>query len=552
MPTSNPIQALRELEHRLQSRLAGEARFDPYTRVLYSNDGSIHEAEPLGVVFPRHAEDLCAVVEAAADLKIPLLPRGAGTSLAGQTVGAALVVDCSRYLNKVVALDPEARTADVEPGVVGAVLNRAAAKHGLMFGPDPASLDRATFGGMIGNNSTGMHSIRYGMTADHLLALDAVLSDGSSVRLESLTEDAARFKAQAQSLEGRIYAETLRLRSEYADAIASDWPRVWRRASGYSINYLTAFSGSTPPAWYDPAQPYPGVEGFNLAPVLAGSEGTLALTSRARVRLVPRPKASVLVVLPFGATPEACDTLPELLALQPAAIELLPGALINRAGLVPAYARRVTFANGDEAALLVAEFTGETTAEALAAAAPLAGRGRILSTPEAQADLWAVRRGGMGIIMNVPGDLKPIDFVEDVSVPVEQLGEYVRRMDALLAGYGTSGVWYAHASAGCLHFRPMLDLKTDRGLADLRGIARDAAELAASMRGSMSGEHGDGLSRSEYLPQIFGPRLMTAFNDLKRAFDPDSLLNPGKIIVTARHRRGPQPAPHAQLPDHPA
>src|SRR6185503_16853314 len=437
MPIPIPAQALRELEHRLQTRLAGQARFDPYTRVLYSSDGSIHEAEPLGVVFPRHAEDLCAIVEIASELSIPLLPRGAGTSLAGQTVGAALVVDCSRYLNKVLALDPETSTADVEPGVVGAILNRAAAKHNLMFGPDPASLDRATFGGMIGNNSTGMHSIRYGMTADHLLSLDAVLSDGSAVRLEAQTEDAARFKAKASSLEGRIYAEALRLRDEYASIIESDWPRVWRRASGYSLNYLTGYSASTPPAWYNPQLSYPAVEGFNLAPVLAGSEGTLALTSRARVRLVPRPKATVLVVLPFGATPEACDALPELLALRPAAIELLPGALINRAGLVPAYARRVTFASGDEAALLVVEFTGESTAEALAAAAPLAGRGRILSTPEAQGDLWAVRRGGMGIIMNVPGDLKPVDFVEDVSVPVAQLGEYVRRMDALLAGYGT-------------------------------------------------------------------------------------------------------------------
>ena len=526
-------ESLHELEHRLNQRLPGQAHFDALTRVLYSTDASIHQIEPLGVVYPRQADDLCAAVEAAAELKIPVLPRGAGTGLAGQTIGAALIIDCARHLNRVLSIDREARIAEVEPGVAGGPLNRQAAALGLQFGPDPASFERATFGGMIGNNSTGAHSIRYGMTADHVLALDVALSDGSAAIFEAQSEAAALARAQAASLEGRIYAEALRQREVYAQVIQEDWPRTWRRASGYSLNYLTGFTPSSPPAWYANDQPYPPRAGFNLAPVLAGSEGTLVVIRRARVQLVPRPAATVLVVLPFRSTVAACEAVPELLGAMPAAMELIPGALLEGARRVPAYARRITFVTAEEsteqAALLVAEFTGDTPAEALAAAALLAAApfaGRVLSDPAAQADLWTVRSGGMGIITNIPGDLRPLDFIEDVSVPVERLGEYVRQVDAILAEHGTSGVWYAHASAGCLHFRPLLNIKTAKGVADMRAIAEKVAALTASLRGAMSGEHGDGLARSEFVRQIFGPRLTQAFGELKHAFDPDNLLNP--------------------------
>ncbi len=530
---------LRELAARLQQRGVSEARFDPYTRVLYSSDGSIHQAQPLGVVFPRHPDELCAIVSAAAEVGVPLLPRGAGTSLAGQVVGAALVIDCARHLAGLHALDPESQTAEVDPGVVCAHLNRAAARHGLMVGPDPASADRATLGGMIGNNASGARSIRYGMMADHVLALDVVLSDGSTAAFEPVAITAAEHKARSNSLEGSIYRTALRLREAYASAIEADWPRTWRRASGYSLNYLTGFSPGQPPAWYRPGEPYPQQNGLNLAPVLAGSEGTLALIRRARVRLVPRPAATALVVLAYRSAAEACEATPDLLRHQPAAVELLPRALIQRARSVPAYARRLTFATGQEAALLVVEFAGRSAAEALAGAqalvraAPAAAQARLLDAPSAQEDLWAVRRGGMGLIMNVPGDARPVDFIEDVSVPVERLGEYVRGVDAILAAHGTSGVWYAHASAGCLHFRPMLNLKTASGLADLRAIAEAVAALTASLRGALSGEHGDGLSRSEFVEQIFGPRLVQAFGELKQAFDPAGRLNPGKVLPAA-------------------
>ncbi|MCC7357841.1 MAG: FAD-binding protein [Anaerolineales bacterium] len=524
-------EVLRDLEHRLQQREAGETRFDPYTRAMYNSDGSIHQVPPLGVVYPRTGDDLCAIVEIAGEFDVPVLPRGAGSSLAGQAVGAALVVDCGRHLTHIRRLDPEARSVEVEPGVVGLALNRHAAQHGLMFGPDPASLDRATFGGMIGNNSTGMHSIRYGMTGDHVLSLEAVLSDGSTTTFAPMTTAAAQAQAQAAGRAGAVYAAALALRVEYAEAIRGRWPRVWRRASGYSLHYLINYSASQPPGWYAPGTPYPPAYEFNLAPVLAGSEGTLALFRSATVRLVPRPKHTVLVVLPFQSAGEACDAIPTLVGYGAAAIELLPAELIAQARKVPAYARHVTFTDGTEAALLVAEFTGDTPAEALAAAQPMAAMGgRILEAPAAQADLWAVRRGGMGIIMNVTGDLKPVDFIEDVSVPIERLGEYVRAADKICAAHGTGGVWYAHASAGCLHFRPMLNLNTAAGRADLRGIATEIAALTVRLGGALSGEHGDGLSRSEFVEQIYGPELTTAFGRLKAAFDPDNRLNPGKVL----------------------
>jgi FAD/FMN-containing dehydrogenase/Fe-S oxidoreductase len=522
--------ALKELEHLLKNQIAGEARFDPYTRVMYSTDGSLHQVMPAGVVFPRAVDDLCAIVEAAGQVGVPVLPRGAGTSLAGQTVGAALIVDCARHLAGIHRLDPEAREAVVEPGVVCSHLNRAAMRHGLMFGPDPASADRATFGGMIGNNSTGAHSIRYGMAGDHVLELDVALSDGTAARFGPLDEGAARAKAQAAGLEGGIYRAALNIRENCAEDIRAGWPRTWRRASGYSLNYLIGYSPSAPPAWFAPDLPYPPYAGFNLAPVLAGSEGTLALIRRARVRLAPRPQATVLVVIAYASAAEACDDVPGLLEHAPAAVELLPGEMLRRTRNVPAYARRMTFATGEEPALLVVEFSGETPAEAEAAAQGLAARGRLLTSPAAQDDLWAVRRGGLGLIMNVPGEAKPIEFVEDVAVPVERLGEYVREVDRIVAAHGTGGLWYAHASAGCLHFRPMLNLRTAQGRADLRGIAEAVAELTVQMRGAMSGEHGDGLSRSEFVERLFGPRLTAAFGELKRAFDPHDRLNPGKVL----------------------
>ncbi|MFV1859756.1 MAG: FAD-binding and (Fe-S)-binding domain-containing protein, partial [Anaerolineales bacterium] len=523
-------RAQTELRELLEHRLRGEVRFDPYARALYSTDASNHQITPLGVVLPETEEDLFAAVETAAELSVPLLPRGAGTSLSGAAVGEALILDCSKHLAQIHHIDPESRTAEVGPGVVCAQLNAAAAKLDLMYGPDPASADRATFGGMIGTNATGAHSIRYGMTADHVLAVEAVLADGSAARFEEMSLEAAEQKAGSAGLEAEIYAAALAVKGKYAEAVMDRWPRTWRRSSGYGLNYLTQYTPDRPAAWYQ--EQYPPKSEFNLAPLLCGSEGTLAILRRAEVRLVPRPQYTTLVVLEFDSVGQACDYTPAILETEPAAVELIPRTLIERARAVPAYARRLGFVDGDPAALLVAEYTGNTASEAQAAAQELGRRGRILAETAEQADLWAVRKAGLGLLMSVSGDAKPITFMEDVAVPVEQLSRYVKEVDRLLQENGTHGEWYAHASAGCLHMRPLVNLKTAEGVQQMRTIADAVVDLAIRMGGSISGEHGDGLSHTEYNERLFGTELMQAFGEIKQAFDPAGILNPGKVVET--------------------
>jgi FAD/FMN-containing dehydrogenase/Fe-S oxidoreductase len=533
-----------ELQRTFASRLGAEVRFDPYSRAMYSTDASNHRVEPIGIVIPRDVSGLSAAAEVASELDVPLLPRGAGTSLAGQAIGPAVILDCSKYLNRILDLDPQTSTALVEPGVVCARLNHEAAAFDLMYGPDPASANRATFGGMIGNNATGAHSIRYGMTADNVLGLDVTLADGNELTFgpNSAAEFAAR--ADLRTPEGRIYRAARRLRQEYAEEVAQRWPRTWRRSSGYSLNYLMGFSPSAPPAWSEHASPYPPHDGNNLAPVLCGSEGTLALTRRARVRLVDRPTEKLLVVLSFDSVVDATAVTPGLLESEPSAIELLPRAILERAQRIPAYARMLTFVSEIPEALLVVEFAGDSKGALQQQAAEIATHGRLLEDEREQTNLWEVRKAGLGLLMSVPGDTKPITFIEDVAVPVEQLSSYVSSVAQILEENGTTAEWYAHASAGCLHLRPLVNLKTAAGVEQMRSIADQVAELVIGMRGSLSGEHGDGLSHSEFNSRLFGPKLTQAFHELKRAFDPAGLLNPGKIVLSDRV---PAPALDGQL-----
>ena len=405
-----------ELQKLLEQRLQGEARFDPYSRSIYSTDASNHQVTPLGVILPETEEDLFSTVETAAEVGVPLLPRGGGTSLSGAAVGEALILDCSKHLAQIHNIDVEAQTAEVGPGVVCNQLNSAALEHGLMYGPDPASADRATFGGMIGTNATGAHSIRYGMTADHVLAVETVLSDGTAARFEEMSVKSAEMKAGSGGLEAQIYSAALAARRDYAKAVEDRWPRTWRRSSGYSLNYLTQYTPDRPAAWYQ--DEYPPKSEFNLAPLLCGSEGTLAILRRAEVRLVPRPRYTTLVVLGFDSVAEACETTPAVLETEPTAVELIPRTLIERARAVPAYARRLSFVDGDPAALLVVEYTGESPSEAHSAAQEVGHRGRILTEVEEQADLWAVRKAGLGLLLSVPGDAKPITFMALAVAPI--------------------------------------------------------------------------------------------------------------------------------------
>ncbi len=554
----------------LQKSLSGEVRLDPTTRVLYSTDASIYQIEPLGVVFPRTLDDLATTVEIAARYDVPILARGSGSSLAGQAIGSALILDCSRYLDKIHSINPEDNSATVEPGVILNTLNRETAKYGLQFGPDPASAERATLGGSIANNASGAHSILYGMSADHILSADVVLADGSLAVFELVTEERARqlagYNNQSSVTSNQLlinndrknstkspliindrgssfYRAALNIRDQYADAIRLNWPHTWRCASGYNVNYLLPWSPSQPPWWFarqitNPPIPYPPIQPgcMNLAPLLAGSEGTLAVIRKVVVRLVPQPRHTILGVMSFDSVFTACEAVPDLLERGPSAVELIPQNLIHLARGVPAYAHQLSFldplvAKGNEPpALLVVEFTGEDMARLKEQVKSLRDDVLIAETNKAQQQVWAVRKMGLGILMSRPGDLKPVAFIEDLSVPVEHLTEFVREMEKIMAAHGTRGDFYAHASAGCLHLRPILNLKTAQGVAELRAIAEETSSLVLRLKGAMSGEHGDGLARSEWVEKMYGREITTAFRELKQAADPKGLLNPGKIL----------------------
>ncbi|HLO29932.1 MAG TPA: FAD-linked oxidase C-terminal domain-containing protein, partial [Anaerolineales bacterium] len=518
------IHRTASLVNELRKHFTGDIRLDTASRILYSTDASIYQIEPLGVVIPKTQDDLHAAVELAAKYKVPILPRGAGTSLAGQAIGDALILDCSRWLDNMIEVNSESHTAIVEPGVVLSHLNLEAAKHGLMFGPDPASAERATMGGVIANNATGAHSLLYGMTADHLISADVIMSDGSlGVWEERSTLD--------NSLVSQFYSSALDIRERYAGVITENWPTTWRNSAGYRLNYLLPWSPSIPSQWMGesyPANLTPGA--WNLAPLLAGSEGTLAVIRRAKVNLVPKPKHTILAVLSYQSNADACDDVPRLLMHHPSAVELVPQMIIRLARGVPEYARQMGWVLGDPAALLVVEFSGDQPAAVKEAAHKIGEVLTIAESREDQARVWNIRKVGLGLLDSRPQSARPAAFIEDCAIPVQRLGEFVREVEKILLAHGTEGGIYAHASAGCLHIRPILNLKTPRGVTDLRSISEAVLELTLRLGGAMSSEHGDGLARSEYLGQTYGPELMEAMRILKRAADPNNLLNPGKII----------------------
>lgn len=525
---NQPMPLSPDFIYELKKHFMGDIRNDLASRILYSTDASIYQIEPQGVVIPRNHDDLQAAVELAAKYKIPVLARGAGSSLAGQAIGDALILDVSRWLDSVIEIDAEAKTATVEPGVVLSTLNAAAAKHGLTFGPDPASAERATMGGVIANNATGAHSLTYGMTADHLISADVLMADGTTGVLgERSTLDNALISS--------LYSASLQIREKYSDAIARNWPRSWRNSAGYRLNYLLPWSATKPSQWTGesyPANLTPGT--WNLTPLLAGSEGTLAIIQRATLRLVEKPKHTILSVLTYQSIADACDDVPRLLMHHPSAVELIPRFIIQQARSVPAYARQMGWVVGDPAALLVVEFSGDQPSALKDAALKVGDVLTIAESKEDQARIWNVRKVGLGLLDSRPQSARPVAFIEDCAIPVDKLGAFVREVEQILTAHETEGGIYAHASAGCLHIRPILDLKTAQGVRALRSISEAVFALTVRLGGAMSSEHGDGLVRSEYLEQTYGPELMEAMRLLKHAADPDNLLNPGKIIDAPR------------------
>jgi FAD/FMN-containing dehydrogenase/Fe-S oxidoreductase len=397
-----------------------------------------------------------------------------------------------------------------------------------MFGPDPASIERATMGGVIANNATGAHSLSYGMTADHLLSSEVIASDGS---LATLGER----NTLNTPLLSNFHSTILAIRETYSGVIKKNWPRTWRNSAGYRLNYLLPWSPAAPSQWMGDSYPANLIpDTLNLAPLLAGSEGTLAVIRRATVRLVPKPKQTILAVLAYQSNADACDDVPRLLTHHPSAVELVPRMIIRLARGVPAYARQMGWVVGDPAALLIVEFSDDDPARLKASARKIGEVLTVAESKEEQARVWNIRRVGLGLLDSRPQSARPVAFIEDCAIPVGKLGDFVREVERILTEHGTEGGIYAHASAGCLHIRPILNLKTARGVTALRSISEAVLALTLKLGGAMSSEHGDGLARSEFLEQIYGPELTDAMRLLKRAADPNNILNPGKILGAPR------------------
>ena len=529
-----------ELARELASRIEGDVRFDRASRILYSTDASMYQIEPLGVVIPRHAGDVEEAVRAAAAAGAPVLPRGGGTSLAGQAVGEAVVLDLSAHFRSVLEINREEMWARVQPGVVQAALAAQLAPLGLRFGPETSTSNRANLGGMIGNNSAGSRSLIYGKTAENVLDVDVVFADGGAARLGWMSWEEMRRKAPSGGALGRLLREVLAIRAEYAADIRKRFPRIPRRVSGYNLDELL-----------DP-------EGVNLARLVVGSEGTLATVVEARLRLHPLPPAAGLAVLHFDDLLLALETGVEALELGPSAVELADRMVLRLARESLEYSRRLGFVEGRPEALILVEFTGERRASVDAKfdrlERLLRGRGRPMLRifdPAEQLNVWQVRKSALPLLLSIPGDHKPIAFVEDTAVEPDRLPEFIRRFEEILAKRGAESCFYAHAGAGCLHIRPLINLKDPAEVRKMEALAAEVCELVLDFGGAMSGEHGDGLARSHFNEKIFGPSIYQAFRRLKAAFDPDGIMNPGKVVdapaMTENLRYGPDYAP-AELP----
>ena len=531
----------RMLQDHLRKHLEGEVRFDRPTRLIYSNDASIYQVEPLGVVLPKTPADLVTTVQIAMEMRIPIVPRGGGTSLSGQSIGRGVVIDCSKYLNYVTELDPVNGTAVIQPGVVLDHLNRTAGEHGLQFGPDVATASRANLGGMIGNNSAGSHSIVHGKTIDHVNRLKVILSDGSTADFGPLNVNQWQQKELADNLEGNLYRRVREVVQAHSDEIRKRFPNIIRRVSGYNLDgFAKAFANKQDRA------------DIGLHQLLVGSEGTLGMVAEAEVNLIPRAKAVGLLIPHFSSLTAAMDALALCLEHKPSAAELMDKMIIDLAKENLALRDTMSAIRGKPAALLMVEMTGDSRAEVTDKIAKLEtklqGRPGVTATvtaidAELRNRLWSVRSAGAPLLLGLPGDSKPITFVEDCAVAPELLPEFVSRFVELLTHHGTEGSFYGHASVGCLHIRPLLNLKEEKDVQRMYDITSDVTDLVLNFGGSLSGEHGDGMLRSHWNRKMFGEEVYGAFCEIKDIFDPQNLLNPGKVVharpMTENLRYGP-------------
>lgn len=514
--TVDPVALKAELE----KSISGEVRFDEITRALYSTDASVYQIKPLGVAIPKTRHDVIRIVEICGRFHCPITMRGGGTSQAGQAIGEGLQVDISKYYNRLLEVNAEERWARVEPGIVLDELNAQLAPLKLRFAPDISTASRATLGGMMANNSAGARSVIYGKTIDHVLEQTVVLADGSVATFR----DVNRGEIPAgDSLEARLYGKVLELASKHAGEIDRRFPKVLRRVGGYNLDEFT-----------DPSKP------VNLSKLMVGSEGTLGVILEAKVKLVPLPKAKAVMVITFADLLESLAAPPVILAHKPSAIEVMDKAILDHTRQNLALDKiRNEFVAGDPAATLCVEFYADR-AEDLpprlkALEEDLRARGigqHYLSETDLarQARIWSLREAALGLSMAMKGDAKSISFVEDTAVAPERLSEFIGRFLELLRTHGTTAGLYAHASVGCLHVRPVVNLKTEAGVQQFEAIANDVADLVLEFGGALSGEHGDGLVRSPFMKQMFGEQLYQAFRELKHTADPEGIFNPGKIV----------------------
>ena len=522
-----------ELQQELQRRISGDVRFDDFSRVLYSTDASIYQMKPMGVVIPRNADDVQAAVEVAAKHGVPILPRCGGTSLAGQGINTGLVLDFSKHMNQLLEVNAEEGWARVQPGIVLDHLNRDLYRHGYHYAPDPTTSNRACVGGGIGNNTCGSHSVIYGKTVDHIMEVQTVLSDGSRARFGRIDASELEGRLSGDTLEAQIYRGVIDIAQANRDEIEARYPKVIRRVSGYNLE--------------DFMDPWPATSGheenkpLNMARMVVGSEGTLCTVTEAKINLVPRPVMRGLAVVHFQDLIRACEATIPILEHQPSAVELVDRMMLDRCRESLGFARNMSFLEGEPDSLLLVEFYGESEEELRSKLEDLKsrmGHARLayasvnMTDAGQQASVWAIRRAGLGLLMSVHGDAKPLPYVEDTAVDPDRLGEYVRRFDQVVRDHNTEAGYYGHASVGCLHIRPLVSLKDQQGIDRMVSIAEAVSDLVLEFGGSLSGEHGDGIVRGVFTEKMFGPQIYNAFRQVKRVFDPKGIMNPGKIIDT--------------------
>src|SRR5215510_173840 len=516
------------LERRLKAEIAGDVLFDRFSRGRYATDASHYQVMPVGVVVPRDVASAERALALARQEGVSVLPRGGGTSQCGQTVNASLVLDCSKHLTRIVEVDVPGRRCVVEPGIVLDDLNRALKPHGLWFPVDISTSSRATIGGMAANNSCGARSLRYGTMRDNVISLDAMLADGSRAHFGTVSPDLSDIPSFSPLR--RIARDLLRLGRREAEEIETSFPKVQRRVGGYNLDALL-----------------PGRNELNLAHILVGSEGTLAFSTAVELKLSPLLGRRAVGACHFGSFYEAMDAAQHLVGLGPIAVELVDRTMIALARDIAMFRPTLEqFVRGDPDALLLVEFA-EDEAEnrrrlqrlhdlmgdlGFGWDKPGARWGGVVDVldPKLQAAITDVRTSGLNIMMSMKQEGKPVSFVEDCAVPLEHLAEYTQRLTEIFARHGTRGTWYAHASVGCLHVRPILNLRLEKDVRAMRAIAEEAFALVRDYKGSHSGEHGDGIVRSEFHELMFGPRLVHAFEEVKDRFDPNGLFNPGRVV----------------------